>query len=139
MKQAAWIIATVGLAALASAGGCSQNAVIEGGPIYPDIKQGEVLDIQVVRDETVIRMTNTTARAIPACRMWINRWYSRELGGMEIGQTLELELDEFRDKYGETFRAGGFFAPERADWLVQAQLEVDGQMKGLVVVTPPVE
>lgn len=122
-------------AACAACAGCSQNADITEGPSYPEIRQGATLDIHVVRDETVIELTNTTANTIPSCRMWLNRWYSRDLAGLGVGQSVTIGLSEFKDQYGRSFRAGGFFATERPETLVQAQLEIEGRMLGLVVIT----
>ena len=117
-------------------GGCRTGADPSlAGPAYPDDKaQGQTLDIQVVRTDTRISLTNTTARSFGPSRLWMNRWYSRAIDGLGVGQTLELSLWDFRDENGEMFRAGGFFATRRPDRLVQAQIETDGQVLGLVVV-----
>ncbi|MBL8990248.1 MAG: hypothetical protein JNJ48_01570 [Phycisphaerae bacterium] len=123
-------------AACAACCGCSQNAAIIEGPQYPETRQSATLDVHVLRDETRISLTNTTANAIPACRMWLNQWYSRDFPGLGVGQTVTIDLSEYKDQYGRAFRAGGFFATERAEWLVQAQLEIDGRVIGLVVVSP---
>ncbi len=104
-------------------------------PVYEDNRaQISVLDIQVIRDSTRITLTNTTARAYGESRLWINRWYSLDIDGFDVGQTLDLSLADFKDRYGEPFRAGGFFATRRPDQLAQAQLETDGQLFGLVAV-----
>ena len=109
--------------------------VSKAGPARPGVeRQTGVLDIQVFRDETVIRMTNTTARPLAAGRMWVNDWYSRPFPGLAVGESLELPLSEFRDQNGDAFRAGGFFAADRPDRVVLAQIETDGQLLGLVVV-----
>jgi hypothetical protein len=106
------------------------------GPEYPaDAKQARVLDIQVTRAETQITFTNTTARAIPPCRMWINRWWSVEFPGMAVGETRTLDLRDFKDRFGEPFRGGGFFATEAPDQLVHAQFQIEGELVGLVVIT----
>jgi hypothetical protein len=118
--------------------GCSQgpNAQL-AGPSYPEIQQGQTLDIQVVRDVTVVRLTNTTPKSFGPSRLWVNRWYSKPIEKLDVGQTLELSLWDFRDEHGEPFHAGGFFATKRPEPLVQAQLETEGQMLGLVVVSIP--
>ncbi|MFN7020462.1 MAG: hypothetical protein ACK4WH_03935 [Phycisphaerales bacterium] len=123
------------LAALA--GGCSSGPNPDlAGPTYPDIVQGRTLDIQVIRDETIIRLTNTTVKSYKDARLWINRWYSKPVESFEVGQTLELSLWDFRDEHGEAFQAGGFFAMRRPTPLAQAQLEVGDEILGLVVVEP---
>lgn len=116
--------------------GCRSGASPElAGPEYPDDTiQAKTLDIQVVRSETVIRLTNTTARSFGKSVLWMNRWYSHPIEKLGVGETLELSLWDFRDENGEAFRAGGFFATRRPDRLVQAQLQTEGTMFGLVVV-----
>jgi hypothetical protein len=116
--------------------GCAQGPNPDlAGPSYPEIQQGQTLDIQVVRDVTIVRLTNTTAMSFGPSRLWVNRWYSKGIEKLDVGQTLELSLWDFRDEHGEPFHAGGFFAIKRPDPLVQAQLETDGQILGLVVVS----
>lgn len=121
--------------ALGGLAGCETSDADHGGTAYPlDRAQTATLDIQVVRDETTITLTNATARAFPATRMWINQWYSREIPGLGVGETLRLELSEFKDEYGQEFRAGGFWATRKPERLVLAQLEAEEGMLGLVVV-----
>jgi hypothetical protein len=116
--------------------GCStaETGFIER-EIYPaNTRQTKSLDIQVFRDSTTIRFTNSTAVSIPACTMWINAWYSTDFKGLAVGESIEMNLYDFNDQYGDTFRAGGFFATERPTKLVFAQLEVGDELLGLVVV-----
>jgi len=116
---------------------CHGSQPIHEGPVYPtDRVQSSVMDIQVFRDETVIHFTNTTARAFPACRMWINKWFSKDIPALGVGQTMSLSLHDFKDQFGEPFRAGGFFASDRPARLVLAQLELEGELLGLIVVAP---
>lgn len=116
---------------------CGSGQSISEGPVYPSARaQSGVADIQVFRDETVITFTNTTARDFPPCRMWINKWFSREIPSLRIGQTMTLSLHDFKDQFGEAFRAGGFFASDRPARLVLAQLELGEEMLGLIVVSP---
>lgn len=121
---------------LAALGGCQAgNDPNLAGPAFPEEKaQTATLDIQVVRDETHIRMTNTTARSFGKSRVWINKWFSRDIERFDVGQTLEFNLYEFRDQYGEAFRAGGFFATKKPERLVLAQLETADTLVGMVVV-----
>lgn len=126
------------LAAAAAAAGCASRAdptlASGGGVEYPERPQATTLNIQVVRDGTVIRLTNTTARAFGPSRLWINRWYSRPIDKFDVGQTLELSLWDFRDQYGEPFEAGGFFAVRKPYRLSQAQLDTGDELLGLIVV-----
>lgn len=126
--------------AAAALAGCAHGPNPDlAGPSYPELAQTATLDIQVVRHETDIRLTNTTASSYKSCRLWLNRWYSRPIERLDVGQTLTLSLWDFHDEYGESFEAGGFFATRRPEKLVLAQLETGGELLGLVVVEAPTE
>ncbi|MDX2116421.1 MAG: hypothetical protein SFZ24_12495 [Planctomycetota bacterium] len=128
--------ACAGVAALLGAG-CSR-ASLSGGAAYPTGRAQAVTEnIQVTRRETHITLTNTSARAFGAGTLWLNAQYSRGIDGLAIGETLTLDLREFRNEFGEKFRGGGFFATERPDKLVQAQLELPEEMVGLIVIAEP--
>ncbi len=106
---------------------------------YPrELAQSEVLDIQVIRNpQTRITLTNTTAQTFGPSTIWLNARFGRPIAGLAPGQTITLNLDEFRDEFGDRFRAGGFFATKAPETLVHAQLEtiVDGESRlyGLIV------
>lgn len=115
------------------------NREIMDGPIYPStVKRGTTLDIQVFRRDTKVELTNTTARAFGKCKLWLNGRFALDLEGLAVGQTLTLSLKAFKDEFGYSFRAGGFFASERPDRLVLAELQpIDSsppEMLALVVV-----
>ena len=128
---------------LGSLGGCqlfTEQAQGVPGPPYPEVvEQGEVFDIQVFRDVTALRFTNTTTMDFGPSVVWLNKRYSLPIPGLASGQTAELDLREFVDQFGETFRAGGFFAQRDPAPVVLAQLETagaDGEpvLYGLIVV-----
>jgi len=91
--------------------------------------------VQVIRDGTTITITNTTAAAIPATTLWLNKWYSRPLERLEVGETVRFNLREFCDAFSQSFRDGGFWATDAGDPLVSAHIERDGALVALVVVT----
>lgn len=107
---------------------------------YPhEIDQREVIDVQVIRGpETQITMTNTTARTFGPSTVWINGRFGRPIEGFRPGQTLRLDLYDFRDEYGGEFRGGGFFATKIPDRVMQVQIETlvddESTLIGLVVV-----
>lgn len=114
---------------------CSTSTSFQSELAYPMHKaQTRVLDIQVIRRQTQITMTNTSAENLPPGRMWVNAEYVRDFDGLGIGQTTTLSLLDFRNEFGETFRAGGFFATRVPADLVQVQLEDESAMIGLIVV-----
>ncbi len=133
------------VASLLSAG-CASEQTLDG-PAYPALTQSATVDVQVSRDSTEITMTNTTAKPLPAGRMWINAWFSREFPGLGVGQSLTLDLYDFKDRYNVAFNGGGFFATQRPDRVVQAQLHAgatdtgapSGELIGLVVIHTPDE
>lgn len=131
LPAALWF--ALGAAALLGPG-CHEQNRIDGGPVYPEMQQSRAIDVQVIRDETTITFTNTSAQTIPACRMWVNRSWSLDIEQVGIGETRRLDLRDFKDEFGESFRAGGFFATEAPDKVVAAQLEMGGEMVGLIVI-----
>lgn len=131
-------VLVVGLCACSSA----QRRDFSQAREFPtNLVRGEVLDVQVSRDVTILRATNTSARAFASpSTMWINRRFSLPIGDWGVGQSITVKLDTFRDNFGEQFRAGGFFARERPDTVVLVELETPTpdatgmQLIGLVVV-----
>ena len=102
---------------------------------YPiDLAKQPSLSIQVLRDVSMIKMTNTTAHVFGASTIWLNSRYSHEIPGLGIGETLTLSLDDFTDEFGQHFHGGGFFAIERPDPLVMVEIETNGELHRLVVV-----
>lgn len=129
-------IALLAAGALAS---CTQQQARVPGPNYPaELTQQRTLDIQVLRDARVITMTNTTSTHLPPGRLWLNKWFSRDMPeGFASGQTLSFDLGEFVDEFGEAFRGGGFFAITEPDDLVLAQYQIldpADAMLGLIVI-----
>jgi hypothetical protein len=117
--------------------GCVRSLEITEGPIYPELATANAtLDVQVARDVTELAFTNTTAATLGPGRLWVNRWYSRECPAVPVGQSIRLDLYEFKDRYGTPFRGGGFFASERPDRVVLVELEPTSSkaLQGLVVV-----
>jgi hypothetical protein len=106
---------------------------------YPDLKQSEVLNIQVIRHTKTLDFTNTTARVLGPSTVWINARFCQPLDGLAVGQSVSLRMKDFRDQFNDTFRAGGFFAVEPPERLGLAQIETkdaDGKpvMLGMIVV-----
>jgi hypothetical protein len=132
---AAGLVFTLALAGVLPGCTATRSDADAGNPAYPlDRPVVSTVDIQVVRRETEITLTNTTARAFPATRMWVNQWYGRDIPALGVGQTLTLDLSTFTDEYDQPFRAGGFWATRRPEKLVKAELETPEGLVGLVVV-----
>ena len=108
---------------------------------YPALiaRDPKTLDIQVSRDGKNLDFTNTTAREFGPSTVWVNRWFSRPIDGIKVGESVSLPLGEFKDLYSDSFKAGGFFAKENPDVVVMCELETnpesaEAKMYGLVVV-----
>jgi len=135
-------LGTVGLAGAMAVflAGCATGeraATLDEGRAYPGQKaQSEVLNIQLIRNQAELSMTNTTSRAFGPTVIWLNQEFSYEISGLQVGETLVLPLGDFRNEYGKRFRAGGFFATERPKNVVLAQLEQHHSegLLGIVVV-----
>lgn len=105
------------------------------GPRFPDgARQVATLDIQARQGATDIVLLNTSARSFAVARVWLNAWYSAEIEGLGIGETLTIPLARFRDEHGARPQAGGFFAVRDPITVVQAQIEDESGLYGLVVV-----
>ncbi len=107
---------------------------IVNGPVYPTSPQSSVVDIQVLRNGTTATFTNTTAQTFTDARLWANQWYSLPLASLKPGETITVDLAGFKDRYGNTFRAGGFWAVDNPEKLVLMQIEQGDKLTGLVVV-----
>lgn len=129
-------VALVGVGLGVGLGACQAGqSKVNYARVYPEtLLKGETLDIQVVRGETTLTLTNTTARVFGPSTLWLNAYYSRPLEGLAVGQSLTIPLAEFRNEFGEPFRGGGFFATKRPERMVLAQLEHDGSLHALVVI-----
>jgi len=104
-----------------------------------DLAQTGVADIQVQREGTALELTNTTATALPAGFFWVNGRFSLAVESLGVGESRTLDLREFRDRWGERFRAGGFFASYAPEPVVLAQWEAprgDGtsELIGLIAI-----
>lgn len=122
------------------AAGCSSTPTpVPYARTYPpDLKQIATLDVQVYRSVHHIELTNTTARSFGPSTLWLNQWYSRPIDGFASGQTLRFPLSDFRDEFSDPIREGGFFATEKPEKVVLAQLETkEGDatiLLGLIVI-----
>lgn len=122
------------LAATAALASCSGPAKVDYARPYPAKAQSQSIDVQLRRDETTVFITNTSARAFPESTLWINAQYARPLPALAVGQSVSFDLSSFRNEFSEPFKSGGFFATERPDTIVLAQIELESELVGLVVV-----
>lgn len=94
--------------------------------------------MQVFRDVTTLRFTNTTTRDFGPSVIWLNKRYSLPIAGFKSGETIELDLTAFVDEFGDVYRAGGFFAHRTPAPVVLVQIETiendEPVLHGFVVV-----
>ncbi len=132
MRNATSVVLAVITAGIA---GCASGPGIDYASSYPGEKANAgTLDIQVLRGEGEITMTNASARGFGPVKMWLNKWYVLPIEGLGVGETKTIRLDRFVDEHGERFRVGGFFATKAPERLVLAQFETEHEMVGLIVV-----
>ncbi len=123
------------IALSAQIAGCRTWSEVDYAKEFPtNARILETINVQVVRDGTSITLTNTTASAIPPSTLWLNKWFSRPVDRIEVGETLRFNLRDFRDLYSEPFRAGGFWATDQGDPLVTAHIDWGDGLVGLIVV-----
>lgn len=135
VKLAATTFLVLALALLVSCASRGSALRTNAGPAYPrTLENAGALPIQVIRRVTHIDIANTSPRSFGPSTIWVNGQFSHVIQGLAVGQTLRLDLREFRDEFGETFRAGGFFATRNPEALVLCELETEGRMYGLIVV-----
>ncbi len=103
--------------------------------VYPvEPVRGRTLDVQVFREGRYLELTNTTTGPLENTRLWINARFSIALDPIGVGERRVVPLAALRDRHGEAFRAGGFWATERPDPVVLAEIERGGVFERLVVV-----
>jgi hypothetical protein len=131
-QRTVMIVATA--AALFAAWGCATGQVDYARAFPSEKARSGAIDIQVVRGDTEITLTNTTAESFGPFTLWLNRWFSRPVDGLAVGETITLPLKSFRDSSSEAFRAGGFFATKQPYPVVAADIETESGLIGLTVV-----
>jgi len=123
-----------------SLGACrSRPSAVDYARPFPPLAQQASVNVQVVRKTTKIELTNTTARDFGKSTLWINSRFAHPIEEFKVGQTLSLDLSDFRDEHNDAFRAGGFFAAEPPDKIALVQMETVGvegkpEMVGFVIV-----
>jgi hypothetical protein len=100
-------------------------------------RQSTSMDIQVFRRTTSLLLTNTSTRVFGPSRIWVNKQFSLPIDGLAVGQTLDLDLRDFRNEHSESFRAGGFFAIDQIE--VPRASGQGTELLGLVLVVDEME
>lgn len=117
--------ALIALAAVLLPGCLRSAAFVERDPYPTNFTTLEPSNIQIYRQGRSITLTNTTATNFGPSTIWLNKWFSREIQGLGIGQSLTISLADFKDQYSDAFKGGGFFATTAPERIVHAELETD--------------
>lgn len=112
---------------------CSTTPAPYARPYPTDVPRGPTVNIQAVKGDTTVELTNTTAIAYGPSTLWLNRRFCRPIDGLAVGQTLEYRLHDFQDEFHDVFKKGGFWAIERPDRLVVAEIETVHDAKPMMV------
>ena len=83
----------------------------------------EVADVHVFRDGFEVVIVNGSDTHWESPRIWINQRYMFDSSDITIGGTIALDLNLFRDEFGESFSAGGFFAFREPEPLRLVQIQ----------------
>lgn len=120
-------LALLGLPLLGAVTGCqlfNEKTTADPGPAYPEtMPRGRSADIQVFREVTRLRLTNTTAEAFGPGRLWLNQSFSTPVEALNPGDSWDLSLLDFVDEFGDVYRAGGFFAQRDPAAVVLVEIE----------------
>ena len=104
---------------------------------YPkSLHEPTSIDVQVIRDDTEITLSNATAQSFADFDLWLNQRYVRHVRALPAGESITLSLWGFHDVRGEPFNAGGFWRTEAATplWLVEIQTGPESPLVGLITI-----
>lgn len=132
--------AIVPLAASASLIGCTPlyDPALETRPYPSELGQGTVVQVQAIPMELAIRVINATATDYSDVDVWVNRRYVQRVSSIPAGATVDLEIEKFRDQWGQCPQPGGFWRTRAPTPLVLVQIQTDEKspLVGLVTVVP---
>ena len=127
-------------AALAAIAGCTTlyDPALETRPYPSELGQGSVVQVQAIPMELAIRVINATAIDYTDIDVWVNRRYVQHVKSIPAGATVDLEIEKFRDQWGQCPQPGGFWRTRAPTPLVLVQIQQDEKtpLVGLVTVVP---
>ena len=90
---------------------------------YPGMSEyGPDLDIVVVREGSVIRLTNRTARSYQGMQLWLNQQYVQRAEPIAIGSNPDIQLPTLINRHREPFPIGSFLKPDLARPVISVEL-----------------
>jgi hypothetical protein len=128
------------LAATITVSGCTTlyDPALETRPYPSELGQGGVVQVQAIPMELAIRVINATATDYSDIDVWVNRRYVQHVRSIPAGATVDLEIEKFRDQWGQCPQPGGFWRTRAPTPLVLVQIQTDEKspLVGLVMVVP---
>lgn len=128
------------LSASVAIAGCATlyDPALETRPYPSELGQGSVVQVQAIPLEHSIRVINATADDYSEVDVWVNRRYVQHVKSIPAGATVDLEIEKFRDQWGQCPQPGGFWRTRAPTPLVLVQIQKDAKspLVGLVTVVP---
>jgi hypothetical protein len=125
---------------MASLAACSTlyDPALETRPYPSELGQGSVVQVQAIPMELALRVINATATDYTDVDVWVNRRYVQHVKSIPAGATVDLEIDKFRDQWGQCPQPGGFWRTRAPTPLVLVQIQTNdtSPLVGLVTVVP---
>ena len=114
----------------------SGNPNLASRPYPRDLHTQNSVPIQVIRTDQYIKIVNSTAVSYNFITLWVNQRFSLEIPPLLAGETMQIDLWEMRDTYGERFNAGGVWRTDQPTPLVIAEIQTaeDVPLVGLIVI-----
>ncbi len=105
---------------------------------YPGKSEyGPDLDIVVVREGSMIRLTNRTARSYEGMELWLNQQYVQQADWIIIGGNPDIHLATLINRHREPFPTGTFLQPDRARPVISVELyDPTGNVRYRLTVQP---
>jgi hypothetical protein len=134
------MVAIGALGALSALAGCTTlyDPALETRPYPSELGQGSVVQVQAIPMELALRVINATATDYTDVDVWVNRRYVQHVKSIPAGATVDLEIEKFRDQWGQCPQPGGFWRTRAPTPLVLVQIQTNdtSPLVGLVTVVP---
>ena len=101
-----------------------------------DLHRAHSVPIQVTRQDSMIEIVNSTATDYEESLIWVNQRFTAPLPQLQAGATIQFNLWNLRDVYGEQLNAGGFWRTDRPTPIVIVELQTseEAPLVGLVYI-----
>ncbi len=127
------------LSCLLLVGGCFPKRYnpAKATKMYPaELGQSEVVEVQVSRSGSTMKVVNGTAIDFRDIKLWLNRRYMLEVDRIAPGETVRFDMGSFWDAWGGGPNPGGllrWYLPTPVV-LVQAQIDETSPLIGFLAI-----